>query len=161
MSMIDMFEIDWVAPTAVATAHITCRVCERPATVPVDHPALLCDLCLEDLDKTQAHVADWLGATLKRLDQNKERWEQNLAASDAASRWPAIQGALIAVAEKRATQSQLDATWAKRKTEGGALAQLLAQYEVFAAECDQIALDLDRLHRAQSELNTAYFARNV
>jgi hypothetical protein len=143
------------------TARITCRVCERPATVPVDHPALLCELCLEDLDKTQARVTEWLKLALERLDRNKDVWERTLAGSAASDRWPAIQGALIAVAEKRATQAQLDATWAKRKAEGGALAQLLRTYEMFATECDQLALDLDRLHRAQAELTTAYFARNV
>jgi hypothetical protein len=116
---LDNDEIDWETPRSTPQAHITCRVCDRPATVPLDHPALLCNDCLSPLDATRQRVADWLTSALRRLDENKAQWEADVAASPAADRWPAIQGALIAVAERRATQAALDATWAKRKGEGG------------------------------------------
>src|SRR5438046_1596893 len=100
--------------------HITCRVCGAQATVPLDHPALLCESCMTNLDATRDRVAEWLGKSLERLDANQAEWDALRFASPAFDRWPAIQGALIAVAEKRATQAALDATWAKRKAEGGA-----------------------------------------
>jgi len=141
-------------------ASITCRVCGLVANVPLDHPALLCPGCLEDLDATRDRVADWLGKALARLDQVKVVWEAERAASPAADRWPAIQAALIAVAEKRARQEDLDRTWAKRKAEGGALAQLLNAYEAYARECDRLSAELERLSVAQTEINAAWLATN-
>jgi hypothetical protein len=145
----------------IQPAHITCRVCDRPATVPLDHPALLCPLCLIDLDATRARVAGWLAAALERLDANEQAWQATKSASAALDRWPAIQGALIAVAEKRVTSQALDATWQKRKAEGGALAQLLEAHEAYARECDRLNTELERLHRAQAEINAAYLATEI
>jgi hypothetical protein len=151
-----------VGPGSAATdARITCRVCGAQATVPLDHPALLCALCLGNLDQTRARVATWLGSALDRLDANKAAWEADLVASPAADKWPAIQGALIAVAEKRATQAQLDQTWTKRKAEGGALAQLLKNYEIYTAACDQLSEELNKIHAAQTEINAAFLATEV
>lgn len=144
------------APATENAARITCRVCDAKVTVTLDHPALLCPHCMEDLDGSRARVATWLEKALERLDRNKDVWDRTLANSAVADRWPAIQGALIAVAEKRATQAQLDATWAKRKAEGGPLARLLANYELYAAECDQLAEELNRIYAAQAEINTAF-----
>ena len=127
------------------TAHITCRVCDRPATVPLDHPALLCPGCLEDLDATRARVQAWLSAALAQLDANQAQWQATLVASPAQARWDAVQGAMIGVAEKRVAQSTFDRTWAKRKTEGGTLAQLLGDYEAYARECDRLSAELARL----------------
>jgi hypothetical protein len=143
------------------TARITCRVCGAQATVSLDHPALLCALCLGDLDQTRDRVATWLGAALERLDANKAAWEADIAASPAADKWPAIQGALIAVAEKRATPQALASTWAKRKTEGGALARLLKNYEIYVAACDQLAEELNKIHAAQTEINAAFLATEI
>lgn len=162
----DLFEDDDLfarPPRRIAQQHaqearITCRVCEAKVTVALDWPALLCPECMRDLDATRDRVASWLDATLAQLDNNQAQWDADVAASPAADRWPAIQGALIAVAEKRATQAQLDATWAKRKAEGGALARLLDMYEIYAQECDRLAEQLDKHHKAQAEINAAFLA---
>lgn len=146
---------------AEKAARITCRVCSAQASVPLDHPALLCPPCLEDLDATRDRVAEWLEAALGALEANQARWEVTKAQSDAFSRWPAIQGALIAVADKRTPQSALDATWRKRKAEGGALAQLLTAYEGYAEECDRIGAELARLDAAQREINQAFLATEL
>lgn len=145
----------------IQPARITCRVCERSAQVPIDHPALLCLECMADLDGTRARVAGWVEKALERMAQVQHVWEVERDASPAAGKWPAIQGALIAVAEKRATQAQLAATWSKRKAEGGDLAALLLAYEAYARECDRLGLELQRLDRAQTEINTAYLAREL
>lgn len=139
-------------------AHITCRVCDRPATVPIDHPALLCPLCLIDLDATRARVQAWLTSALARLDANQAAWDAISANND---RWPTIQAALIAVAEKRATQNALDATWAKRKAEGGDLAKLLTAWEGYAKTADAIGEELAKLHLAQTEINAAFIATEI
>jgi len=149
-----------VARTQAKQARITCRVCGAQATVGIDHPALLCTPCLDNLDATRDRVASWLDAALARLDQVKVVWEAERDASPAAARWAAVQAALIAVAEKRVAQANLDRTWAKRKTEGGALALLLEAYEGYTRECDRIAEELERLNTAQREINTAWLATN-
>lgn len=146
---------------ADANARITCRVCDAKATVPTDHPALLCMNCLGDLDATRDRVAEWRGKALGTLDANQAAWDAIRFASPALDRWPAIQGALIAVVEKRATPQALAATWAKRKAEGGALAALLVAYEGYAETCDRISEELARLHQAQTEINTAYIATEI
>jgi type IV pilus biogenesis protein CpaD/CtpE len=139
---------------------ITCRACDRSATVPLDHPALLCLLCLEDLDATRDRVSAWASAALSALDVTQAAWNATRAASPALSRWEAVQAALIGVAEKRVSQTTFDATWAKRKAEGGALAQLLEAYEAYARECDRLGAELARLGLAQDQINTAWLATN-
>ena len=140
------------------TARITCRMCGAQASVGLDHPALLCQNCIADLDATRDRHATYLSAALAALDANQAAWE---AISSASDRWPAIQGALIAVAEKRAAQADLDRTWAKRKAEGGAVAALLTAYEGYAREADRIGEELARLDAAQREINAAFVAMEV
>lgn len=142
-------------------ARITCRVCGAQASVALDWPALLCQGCIGDLEGTRERVSTWLAAALAALDANQATWQAYLALSPAADKWPAIQGALIAVAEKRATQAQLAATWAKRKAEGGPLALLLAAHEAYTRECDRLELELQRLDRAQAEINQAFLVREL
>lgn len=150
-----------VARQQAKSGHITCRVCGRPATVPLDHPALLCPLCLMDLDTTRARVAQWLESALARLDANDAQWRATLDASPAQDAWARVQGALIAVAEKRATQADLDRTWAKRKAEGGDLAKLLIAWEGYAQTADSIGAELAKLHLAQTEINTAWLSNEL
>lgn len=145
-----------VARQQAKQAHITCRVCDRPATVPLDHPALLCNECLENLDQTRIHVQKWLASVLAGLDEAKATFDELVMRSPAAARWQAVQAALIGVAEKRVEQHVFDATWQKRKAEGGPLAQLLLAYEGYAQECDRLGEELDRLDKAQTEINAAW-----
>lgn len=42
------------------TARITCRVCERPAEVPILANGKLCDVCRSDVAATSRHIADRL-----------------------------------------------------------------------------------------------------
>lgn len=114
-----------------------------------------------DLDVTRDRVATWLGKALERLDANKEAWETTRDTSSAKGQWEKVQSALIAVAERRATQAALDATWAKRKAEGGALAKLLSAYEGYTRECDQLGEELDRIYAAQAEINTAFLSEEL
>ncbi len=147
----------FIAPPPIQ-GRITCRVCGLGAYVPLNHPALLCEPCLEDLDGTRNRVQTWLEVALASLDANQATWDAHKALSPAHDAWKKVQGALIGVAEKRVAQSVFDQTWQKRKTEGGPLAQLLEAYEVYARECDRIAAELARLHRAQVEINAAWLA---
>jgi len=140
---------------------ITCRVCERTAMVPIGHPALLCHECMADLDMTRGYVARGTDAVLSRMDQALAEWREMLDFSPAKDAWTKVEAAMIAVAEKRATQAALDATWAKRKAEGGALAELLIAYECYAATTDQCGVELNRWHRAQAEINAAWLATDI
>jgi hypothetical protein len=150
-----------LAQQQTKSARITCRVCGTPATVPIDHPALLCAPCLGDLDGTRDRVAGWLEKALERLDANQAAWDVTRLASAAQEAWEKVQHALIAVAEKRATPQALAAAWAKRKAEGGALAALLGAYEGYAETADRIGEELARLHAAQCEINAAFLATEL
>lgn len=137
-----------------------CVVCDL-GYVAVQAPAKLCGLCLEDLDATRAHITHGIDAVLARLDKAKAAWAAALAASPAQTAWSRVEAAMIAVAEKRITQSALDATWAKRKSEGGPLATLLEAYERYAADTDQCGVELQHWHRAQVEVNAAWMANDL
>lgn len=140
---------------------ITCRVCGLTAIVLVDHPALLCFACLENLGQTRIHVQKWLASVLAGLDEAKATFDELVMRSPAAARWQAVQAALIGVAEKRIEQKVFDATWQKRKAEGGALAQLLLAYEAYARECERLSAELQRLELAQTEINTVWLVTEV
>lgn len=148
-------------PPSRPSGHITCRVCDKPATVPIDHPALLCAFCLDDLNITRAHVAACVEAVLMRLDQAKAEWTEMLDFSPARDRWEKVQAAMIGVAEGRVSKDVLAHTWAKRKAEGGPLAVLLLAYERYARDTDQCAAELDKWAVAQDEINAAWMAKEV
>jgi len=150
----------FIAPAPIH-GRITCRVCGLGANVPLDHPALLCPGCLEDLDATRQRVQAWLDAALAGLADTEAHWQASRAASPAGDRWAAVQAALIGVAERKISQATLDQTWAKRKAEGGALAALLNAYEAYARECDRLSAELERLSVAQREINAAWLATDV
>lgn len=148
-----------VAPSAPATeARITCRVCEMTASVPLDHPALLCPLCLENLDKVRDLVCKGVDAVLARMDVAKTTWNARSAGHEG---WGKVAAAMVRVADKEIPQSVFDAQWAKRKAEGGELGALLVAYEDYARIVDQCAAELQRWHRAQAEVNAAWLATDV
>lgn len=133
-------------------AHITCRVCGKPARVPIDHPALLCPLCIEDLDATAAHVQDGITTVLNRWEALNARWETTLSHSPAQARWAKVEAAIIAHGLQDATVQR---TWHQRKAEGGAFADLLTAYEVYDRDNAQLARELTALTAARDEVNHA------
>ena len=136
-------------------AHITCRVCEKPARVPVDHPALLCPLCLDNLDATAAHVHTCLEAVWARWDEATERWQAQVAASGMADRWAKVEAAMIGVGLGQVSARTFDELWTKRKAEGGDFAALLVAFEAHKAELDRMSQELERWNRARDEVNAA------
>lgn len=149
----------FIAPEPIQ-GRITCRVCDRSTLVPLDHPALLCMECLEDLEGTRIYVQKWRAAALAGLDEAKAIFDDLVAHNPVQSRWEAVQAALIGVAERRVPKATFDATWAKRKAEGGDLAALLLAYEAYARECDRLSAELTRLGVAQTEINQVWLATN-
>lgn len=155
MTFLDQLEI-MPPKSAPKTCRITCRVCDKPATVKEDWPALLCKHCLDDLDATSAHVAECTQAVLRRMEANDEAWQKTVAESAAQAEWRRVCDAMVAVAEKRATKETFDRSWAKRKAEATPLAALLTEYEAFCFRLDQMGAELEKWHRATEELNAAY-----
>ncbi len=145
--------------TEARKAHILCSVCLRPAQIPTDRAARLCDLCSEDLDKSRAHVAACTADVLAQLDANELAWQHALQSSSAAERWAKVQAAMIGVAEGRIAQEVFDRQWAARKAEGGSLAELMDAHEAHAATCDRIQARLAELYRATEEINTAWLSK--
>lgn len=136
-------------------AHITCRVCEKPARVPVDHPALLCALCLIDLDATAAHIQECLRAIWARWDEATERWQAQVAASGHADRWAKVEAAMIGVGLGQVSARAFDEVWAKRKAEGGPFGALLEAWGLHKVELDAMSQELERWNKARDEVNQA------
>lgn len=135
--------------------HITCRVCGKRAQVGAFHPALLCPLCLDDLDATAAHIHTCLEAVWARWDAATEQWQAQVAASPAARRWPAVEAAMVGVGLGQVSARTFDELWTKRKAEGGDFAALLVAFEAHKAELDGMGQELERWNRARDEVNAA------
>ena len=135
--------------------HITCRVCGKRAQVSAFHPALLCPICLIDLDATAAHVHTCLEAVWARWDEATERWMVQVAASGMADRWAKVEAAMIGVGLGQVSARAFDDVWAKRKAEGGDFAALLVAFEAHKAELDRMSQELERWNRARDEINAA------
>lgn len=136
----------------IAPLRFICKVCHLPTRVEQDWPALLCPLCLEDLDATAAHVQDGITAVLNRWEALNARWETTLAHSSAQARWAKVEAAIIAHGLQDATVQR---TWHQRKAEGGAFADLLTAYEVYDRDNAQLARELTALTAARDEVNHA------
>jgi hypothetical protein len=114
-------------------AHITCRVCGKPATVPTDHPALLCPLCLEDVDKTGAHITEVYAAALVRLQESMTAWD---AAGKAA---PKTLEAIWAYKARGDFDPQVLASrWAHTIGRGGAGAALCHAWDAMEDEAGRL-----------------------
>lgn len=131
---------------------ITCRVCDKPATIPADHPALLCPLCLENLERTTAHVQTCAEHVIIKLDAIGAAWKAREKPAD----WAKVEAAMVAVAEKRMKRAVFHQAWQQRKAEGGALGATITAYEAYARECDALGAELDRWARAMDEINQAW-----
>lgn len=85
-----------IAPVRIV--RVTCRVCEKPAQVPVDAPAKLCDLCGEDAHRTARHVRDVYARAFWRCDEVWARFNNQVQLADTAThaRWDAYQDAIDA-----------------------------------------------------------------
>lgn len=56
-------------------AAITCRVCERPAQIPILANGLLCSACRVDLDATEQRIARRLAEAEQQLVKQIETWD--------------------------------------------------------------------------------------
>lgn len=136
--MNDLFTDVAPAPTMAALERITCRVCERPAAVPIDHPALLCPLCIEDLDATARHVAERYAAIVVRFQTAWQTLEDAVAASPEQAWWAQVETYRASADYSAATFSE---AWRRAKVAGGERARLCGLWEALdgvAAELEQI-----------------------
>ncbi len=151
---LDLAKVDSLfdAP-ALAGARIRCKVCGRVEEGQVE--ALLCALCLEDLDKTVLHIHTCLEAIWARWDEATERWQAQVAASGHADRWAKVEAAMIGVGLGQVSARAFDEVWAKRKAEGGPFGALLEAWGLHKAELDGMSQELERWNRARDEVNAA------
>jgi len=151
--MNDLFTDVAPARTMAALERITCRVCERPAAVPIDHPALLCPLCMEDLDATASHVAERYAAVVVRFQGAWQTLEDAVAASPDRAWWNEKVEKYRARADYSA--ATFDAAWRAAKAAGGDKARLCGLWEAL----DGVAAELERIEgwyrRACAELRAA------
>lgn len=64
------------------TARITCRVCEKPAEIPILSSGLLCNLCRQNLDATEAHIRSTLAAAELRFQNALDTWNATYAQAE-------------------------------------------------------------------------------
>lgn len=154
-------EIKAESVSEIALGRITCRVCGLAEKVGVGHPALLCHMCLEDLDKTRERVRGWLDNILAQLDGAANVWLDTRNASEALPQWNRVEDARAKVDLGEITQEQFGRQWAKRKAEKGALAKLMVAWERYVSESERLGIERQRLELAQKEINTASLALEV
>lgn len=109
------------------TARITCRVCDKPAEIPILAAGLLCDLCRADLDATEAHIRQTLDAAEQALTDAWTRWDADLAHSGEAEWWARVSAAALAVEQGQMPRADYDRKAQAALTQGGPRAALLRQ----------------------------------
>jgi hypothetical protein len=123
---------------AVLTARITCRVCDKPATVPILSSGLLCEHCRRDLDATARHITQVLEATEARFVAAVERWDADYAHAEVRDqeRYQNVGGARAALSAAEFAR-KYDRAYAK----GDGLSMLLQSKE----RCDAVAVEVERV----------------
>lgn len=131
-------EVDafWAATPQRAPAMticITCRVCNKPAEIPITASGLLCDLCRVDLATTETHIRDTLATAEQTLTDAWTRWDADLAHSGEADWWARVSAAQIAVEQGQMTRAEFDRKVATTIKQGGIRATLWAQSQAIEA----------------------------
>lgn len=143
-----------LAAPRVNTFRVVCLICKRadpaaPLAVP------LCGLCVEDLDKAQAHVDSLKDAALARHAAGLAVWEAALRGSDAATvAWWARVSDLLDFADVARANAIMD----KAAGLGGRAAPLVAAWRAWGRECARCAELLLRADHIQRAVNTARLA---
>lgn len=120
-----------------ATARITCRVCDRKATVPILSSGLLCPDCRADLDTTARHIAETLAAAEQRFVVAVEGWDADYAHADEQD-----QARYHVVCEARAAgAATFQAKYERALAKGDGLSALLRSKE----RCDAVADEVQRV----------------
>lgn len=145
------------ATPARTSARITCRVCQRPAEVPIDWPALLCRICIADLAMCEAHAAALHQAATTRLMAAIERWEALLSAADAETRgrWEAYERAVVAAAGDAEAQAAINRRRVKTILAGGPLAELFQACIAREDEADACNEMLERVTSILAQVEAA------
>lgn len=146
-----------VALAPSATSRITCRVCRRPAAIPLGALGLLCDLCREDLGEATKHVQAIQWAAGKRLRQQWEAFDAHLAAADQATRerWAKVEAARVRWAAGKLTAERFQGAWSDAKAQEGAFAALLAAYEALEAVSVDVSERQEQARCAMEEIAAA------
>lgn len=116
---------------------ITCRVCEREERVSLDHPALLCSVCLGDVSTTDAHVSGIYAAALAFFMDASENLRTAVEQSSERAWWARVDAARI-----DADRGVFATAWARAKSSGGEKLRLCELSEV----CDREAIKLEPLN---------------
>lgn len=146
-----------VVRAQVQTARITCRVCEKPAQVPIDAAGLLCDLCRGNIEVTQHHITHAQQAAQERLQNAWERFDADLAhaSPEVDAAWAKVEAARLAVFNGTVTQAAFDEAWRRRKAAGGEFATLQESYEALEQVAEECNRQLEWASRAQAEVEAA------
>lgn len=133
-----------VSPPPTTPARITCRVCDRAAHVPLDHPALLCHECLADIDATAAHVAERTAIVLARWMREYEAFQ---ALVQGNAWWQQVEDA------RYRDDPLFAAAWERARS--GPHAAIVAAYDALVRTSDETAAINDWYCTAETELRAA------
>jgi hypothetical protein len=114
---------------------ITCRVCNRAATVPLLNTGLLCVDCRADLDKTATHIAETLALAEQAFERAVLRCDADYAHADETDR-----KRYQAAVERRTTlpATTFAALWEQAKAKGDGLSNILVAKEGSDAAAENV-----------------------
>ena len=78
----DPLSFDPPPRVTVLTIRRTCRVCDKPAEIPILAAGLLCAHCRRDLGATERHIRETLAAAEQAFDDATTRWDAVWAQAD-------------------------------------------------------------------------------
>lgn len=133
----------------VATARITCRVCDAKSEQSIDTPGLLCQHCRADLDATEAHIKGVLESALLSFLNARDLHQANVAHADekTRARYERVQEALGAPHDGEMSAESVQRRYNEARGRSDALGALLVERdaaEEIAAEYQWLAAWAER-----------------
>lgn len=147
--------------TLIATARITCRVCERQAEQPIETAGLLCPLCREDLDATVRHIHEVLSAAHARFLAAYDRLSAAEAHADERTyaRYENVREHLAAAAEGRVSAESVRRRYDEAKARGDSLSALLKERDAAEKVAEEYARLEQWAERGWAEISAAQEAQ--
>lgn len=149
--------------TILEAARITCRVCGKPAEIPIVTPGLLCDLCRSDIEAIRQHINEVAQKAADRLSAVFNAFDIAVmtASPEVQAAWTKVEAARVAMANGTVTRERFDANWQRRKSEGGEFAELLTHYEGLEQVAEECNRQLEWAASAAGEVQAALEAQQV
>jgi hypothetical protein len=130
---------------AIPEGEITCQACG--ALGPGNQDGIkLCPACLQDIDSTRRRLHERMERVFGELDVLLNGWRSTLEDDPKVAQWW----------EEAQDKPELHK---KALALGGRGARIVGLWRVFCMEFDKCAVEKDKIHKGQTEVNTALLAK--